>query len=95
MCSVYGWSACEGFFARKARRCKISGRVEKNANPQLIRLNSGPATKGCLVMFSPAQLATWPRHSCRCHLNGPEVFRPTVLFARASPEIQLQAWQAN
>ena len=38
-------------FARKARRCKISGRVEKNANPQLIRLNSGPATKGCLAVF--------------------------------------------
>ena len=30
MCSIYGWSASEGFFARKARCCKISGRVVKN-----------------------------------------------------------------
>ncbi len=30
MCSIYGWSASEGFFAGKARCCKISGRVVKN-----------------------------------------------------------------
>ena len=30
MCSIYGWSASEGFFARKTRCCQISGRVVKN-----------------------------------------------------------------
>jgi hypothetical protein len=33
MCSIQGGSASEGLFARKARCCKISGRVVKNPWP--------------------------------------------------------------